>query len=319
MYEIRPFRNSDLAGLVSVWNRWMPGPNVAVPITTGEYDQLVLSRPYFEAGALLVAVDTQTRLIKGFAHCGFGPEEPSTFCMSLNRELGTIALICCPPGSPMTGDLVQASVDYLKTAGAKVIYAGARFPLNPFYWGLYGGSEFSGVLESQQDVITALLACGFQESAKTELFEFDLARPAPRHVKNAILRRECRLQSLDDKVFNCQWSELALEGFLPLSIEIHEKQGDALVADASLWPMSLYGRRTGQSRIGLFDVHVAPEHRRKGFGRLLLSEAIKCAADLSYDVMCVQTDSTNTAAVKFYGNSGFVSAGSARLFRLAGG
>lgn len=319
MYEIRPFRNSDLAGLVSVWNRWMTGPNVAVPITTGEYDQFVLSRPYFEASSLLVAVDLQSNAIQGFAHCGFGPEEPAKYCMSLNRELGTIALVCSPPDRDLTYALVKAGVDCLKMAGAKVVYAGGRYPLNPFYWGLYGGSEFSGVLETQPMVIQVLAEQSFQECGQTVLLEFDLARPAPRHVKNAILRRDCRVELEDETKFKCRWTELALETFLPMTVDVTDKQKGKEIASASLWPMSLYGRRTGQSRIGLIDVHVHPDCRRKGYGRLLLSEAIKSAAELSYDVLCVQTDAANTAAIDFYENSGFVRAGSARLFRLSVG
>ena len=30
--------------------------------------------------------------------------------------------------------------------GATVLYAGGQFPLNPFYWGIYGGSEWAGIL-----------------------------------------------------------------------------------------------------------------------------------------------------------------------------
>lgn len=296
----------------------MTGPNVAVPITKGEYDQFVLSRPYFEARALQVAVNTQTNTIQGFVHCGFGPDEPEKFCMSLDREMGALAIICGPPDTDLSSLLIQAGVSYLKTAGAKVVYAGGRFPLNPFYWGLYGGSEFAGVLDSQSHLYHALATNGFQECGGSTLLEFDLASPAPRHVKNAILRRECRVNLNEEKAFECQWTELALENFLPLSLELNDKLTNTPIASASLWPMSLYGRRTGQARIGLIDVNVTPGHRRKGFGRLLLSESVKHAADLSYDVMCVQTDATNTTAVSFYENSGFAKVGSTRLFRLTG-
>jgi hypothetical protein len=46
--------------------------------------------------------------------------------------------------------LLGAAERYLRARGAQVVYAGSLFPLNPFYWGLSGGSEGAGVLSSQE-------------------------------------------------------------------------------------------------------------------------------------------------------------------------
>lgn len=317
MFQIRPFRNTDLQGIVAAWNELFPFPNVAVPISTAEYDMLVLSRPYFEAKALLVAESTQTHKIIGFVHCGFGPDEPDQFCRKLDRDLGALALICTPTDLTVAESLVRSGVSYLKSAGAKVIYAGGRYPLNPFYWGLYGGSEFSGILDTQVGLQQTLLKNGFQATARTDLFEFDLGKPGPRHFKNSILKRECRIQVIEDETPEGNWTSLALEPFYPLRIQVLEKNSEKEIASTTLWPMTLYGRRDGASRIGMVEVVVEESYRRKGFGRLLVMEAIKCAADLSFDRLCVQTDSSNAAASTLYDACGFDRSGNATLFRMA--
>lgn len=296
----------------------MTGPNVAGPISTSEFEMYVLSRPYFDAAGLLVATDDTTNEITGFTHCGFGPAEAATFCRCLDKSMGTIAVVCAGADESLQNALIQAGIKFLKSQGAGVIYAGGRYPLNPFYWGLYGGSEFSGVLESEPGLHASLVRNGFAESARSVLFEFNLAGAEPRHMKNTILKRESRLSILEDDSLGCLWTELAIEPFHPMNIEINGRLGKAKLASAVLWPMLLYGRRECRSRIGLISVDVAPEHRRQGYGRLVVTEAIKCSMELSYDVLCVQTDATNHAAIQLYEGIGFKRTESASLYRLCG-
>ena len=316
MYQLRPFQNTDLAGIVSVWNRLMSGPNIAVPISNTEFDLFVVSRPYFFHRDLIVATYEKTGEIAGFVHCGFGPEDPLKFCRYLSHDLGTIAMLCAPHDPILEDQLIQAGIGHLKSLGSKVIYGGGRHPLNPFYWSIYGGSEFSGFLESQPATLESFRRNGFKESASSVLFEFDLAKSEPKHLKNIMLKRESRLQILEDENPEENWSALAVEAFHPLVVQILDKAEKAVIARSCLWPMSVYGRREGVSRIGLIDVIVDDEYRRKGYGRLLIAESIKCASGLSYDILCVQTDSTNLAAIKLYEQSGFVQTETARLFRL---
>jgi len=294
----------------------MIGPNVAGPISTSEFEMFVLSRPYFEAAGLIVATDDNTNQIIGFTHCGFGPADPTTFCRSVDKSLGTIALVCSGADESLQHALVQAGITHLKSQGAGVIYAGGRFPLNPFYWGLYGGSEFSGILAVESGLHAALVRNGFAESARSVLFEFNLAGAEPRHIKNIVLKRDSQLSIIEDDSLGCPWTELAIEPFHPMNVEIRKRHDKATVASAVLWPMLLYGRRDLRSRIGLISVDVAPENRRQGYGRLVVTEAIKCAMELSYDVMCVQTDATNLPAIKLYEAIGFKQVETASLYRL---
>ena len=91
----------------------------------------------------------------GFVHAGFGPDVPVDPArpLELNHELGTVAMLVVEPDlddRELVLGLISEAERYLRERGAKVIYAGGLFPLNPFYWGIYGGSEGCGVLSGHQ-------------------------------------------------------------------------------------------------------------------------------------------------------------------------
>ena len=63
--------------------------------------------------------------------------------------MGAIAMLVTEPDEEdpeLDQGLLLEAERYLRGRGAQVIYAGGQSPLNPFYWGLYGGSEFAGIL-----------------------------------------------------------------------------------------------------------------------------------------------------------------------------
>ena len=53
-----------------------------------------------------------------------------------------------------------------------------RAPLDPFYRGLYGGSEFSGVLDEHEAFRGAVLAAGYEPVAATVRLEIALSSSA---------------------------------------------------------------------------------------------------------------------------------------------
>ena len=55
--------------------------------------------------------------------------------------------------------------------------------------------------------------------------------------------------------------------------------------------MAAFGRLDGRARTGLIDVEVAPEHRRKGYGRHLVAEILRQARSQWGEVVSVQTRS----------------------------
>lgn len=320
MIRFRPYRNGDSPALADLWNRGLPDRGVVRPLNVHEFDALVMGKIPFDADGLIVA-DRDGRAV-GFAHAGFGPAQPDGPSHRLDRQLGTVAMVVVEPGPEdpeVEAGLVGAAIAHLRDRGARVVYAGGRFPLNPFYWGIYGGSEWSGVLGGHDAFRRAALRAGFEPAGESILMEADLARPEARDPRSAIAKRSVRVEVDEDALPSGWWEALAIGLFRPTHFRAILRDSDAVVARATSWDIaSGFGVGDGRSRTGLIGVEVDPAHRRKGFGRLLVAEACRHARDQLAEVVSVQTPETNAPALALYRSLGFEAVDSATLYRLPG-
>jgi ribosomal protein S18 acetylase RimI-like enzyme len=90
----------------------------------------------------------------------------------------------------------------------------------------------------------------------------------------------------------------------------------ALIAQAQAWDMGWFSRMDGRPRIGLIDVQVAAEHRRKGFGRFLVSEIFRRARQNLVQSVVVQTSAVNGPALSLYASLGFQPVDQSTVYRL---
>jgi len=146
MLTYRPFRNTDPPVLTEIWRSRAGQRGLAQPVSPDLLEQLVFAKLYFDYDGLIVARDDGQPV--GFAHAGFGPDEKQD---RVCTQLGVTCLVLVRPDcaeSEVAAGLLQQCEAYLWRRGAKVLYGGGIQPLNPFYLGLYGGSELPGVLDS---------------------------------------------------------------------------------------------------------------------------------------------------------------------------
>ena len=316
----RPFRNGDPPALADLWNRALPDLGVVRPLTPHEFDTLVMGKLPFDRLGLTVAEDDGR--VVGFSHAGFGPEEPRGGSRAMDTAMGTVAMLVIEPGRDdldLEMGLFLASERYLRGRGAEVLYAGGQAPLDPFYGGLYGGSEFAGILGSHSSFLRAAERAGYLPSARTCILEADLDRPEPRDPKALLLRRQFRLDIVDDAMLPGWWDALALGLFRPSRFDLVEKSADHAIAHAWTWDIAGgYGVGDGRSRAGLIDVEVHPEFRRKGYGRHLVGEILRRVRDQNTDILTTQTSAENTAALGLYQGLGFEPVETATLYRLPG-
>ncbi|MHC5543803.1 GNAT family N-acetyltransferase, partial [Singulisphaera rosea] len=259
--------------------------------------------------------------IVGFAHAGFGPDDPPGPALRLNRELGTIGMLVVEPGpdDPELEDgLIAESKAYLQERGAKVLYAGGQYPLNPYYWGIYGGSEWAGILSAHTAFLRAAHQAGFESVSSTVLLEADLSAPEVRDPRSPLIRRQARVEIQEDSMPSHWWESLAIGAFRPTLFRLLSKSDDRELARATTWDMSWFGRCDGRTRIGLIELGVEPSSRRKGYGRHLVAEILRHARSQMVSAVAVQTAATNTPALALYLSLGFTSVESSTLFRLPG-
>ena len=319
MIRFRAFRNGDPPALAGLWNRGLPERGVVRPLGPHEFNDLVLGRLHFEAEGLILAED-DGKLV-GFAHASFGPESPAGPSHRIDRDLGTVAMLVVDPDRDDPGlerGLFAEAESYLKRRGAKVFYSGGQIELGSYYWGVYGGSECSGVLESHRSFHRATTASGYEPVATTVLFEADLAAPELRDPKSLLIRRQTRLEVVEDAI-PANWWEAAAIGYAQITrFRLLAKGDDRELARASLWDMSAFGRVDGKARMGLIDVEVAEGERRKGYGRFLVAETLRHCRNQWGEVVSVQTRSTNRPAIALYEALGFEAVDSATLYRRPG-
>jgi GNAT superfamily N-acetyltransferase len=305
--RFRPFRNSDPPTLVKLWNQAAPEHAAVRPLRVHEFDTHALGMVTFDhAGLILAEKDGRT---VGFVHAGFGPDLPVeiTRPFDLCHELGTIIMMVVEPGldDPLVVDgLIKAAQAYLVERGAKVQYAGGVFPLNPFYWGLYGGSEGSGIVSGHPQFQGSLLKHGYKPVSTSWLLEADLAVPERRDPRAGLIRRQTQIEFTDDAMPRDWWHNLALGEFQLMSARLLNKSDHMPVAQAEAWDMGWFDRDDGRTR-------------RKGYGRFLLTEFFRRARENLIASVAVTTSSVNLPALALYESLGFRQTDQSTLYRLS--
>jgi len=319
--RFRAFRNTDPPALTKLWNLGISGKITARPLRVHEFDAQAFGTIAFEPEGLIVAERDGT--IVGFVHAGFGPEDSDAVEAAppgrLGREVGTIAMLLVAPevaDPEIERGLIDRAEAFLRDRGAKVVYLGGQSPLNPHYWGIYGGSEFAGVLSGHQQLHRIARDCGYEPVSTTIILEADLNQPLPRDPRAVILKRQFQVAFHEDAPPTTWWESLALGDFHPTRARLTSKMDEEEVAHAVMWDMSWFSRLDGLARIGVIDFVVAPRHRRNGFGRFLMSEILRAAREQLFAVAQVQTNSTNEAALALYTSTGFHPIDEATLYRL---
>ena len=124
----------------------------------------------------------------------------------------------------------------------------ALFPLNPFYWGLYGGSEGAAVLAGHKPFHHVLIERGYEPAGTTVLLEADLTIPEPRDPRAVLIRRQTQIEFFDDALPTHWWQNLALGDFQIMEARLLARTDGTPLAHAHAWDMGWFGRGDGRPR-----------------------------------------------------------------------
>jgi ribosomal protein S18 acetylase RimI-like enzyme len=315
--SFRPFRNGDPPALAELWNRGLPHRCVAGPLSPHDFDSLVIGKLHFDAAGLIVA-ERESRVV-GFAHAGFGPLQPSGPSQALCNAMGTVAMLVVDhdrSDPELEFGLLVAAERYLRDCGASVVYAGGQYPVNPFYWSIYGGSEWAGILSSHMPFVRVVQAAGYEPVSTTALLEADLTAPEVRNPMSPVVRRRARIEVSDDIMLDRWWDALAIGAYRPMLFRLTSRADDRILARALTWDMSSVGYGDGRGWTGLVELEVDQSCRRQGYGRHLVAEILRHCRDQFTSVVSVQTSATNLPAIALYESLGFKQVEAAYLYRL---
>lgn len=310
----RTFRNDDPPGLVRVWNESLTGRGAAPLPCPSVMEEFVFAKPYFDRAGLVVAVEGGTAV--GYAHGGFGPDERGA---ALSTAAGVVCLVAVRPSHRRRGigsELLRRCEAYLTGRGANTLYAGPASPLNPFYLGLYGGSESPGVLASDADAAPFLARHGYAAGDTRLVLHRDLG--APFNVTDGrflAIRRRYDLVAGPRRERGSWWQECTLGPIELLEVRLAEKGGGPVVARASAWEMIGYSHRWRAPAVGVIDLHVREDLRRQGLARFLVSALLRHVQDQFFHVVEAQTPQANEAAVNLYRGLGFEQVDAGHVYR----
>jgi ribosomal protein S18 acetylase RimI-like enzyme len=313
LIHYRPFSNTDPPLLAELWRSCADRPLVQ-PLTAAMFEQLVLNKPYFDREGLWLAIEDEKP--QGFVHAGFGPSEDES---TLSTDLGVTSMLIVRPRDDqidMAGELLRRSEDYLRNRGSKVLYAGAVHPLNPFYLGLYGGSELPGVLDSDRGMQRLLLAHNYREIDRTLVFQRTLTDfRAPVDRKQMQVRRRTQMAVVEEPPSKSWWEACTLGEFERVEFQLLDRELGKEIASATMRAIENTPANSGVRTSGLVDVHVDPALQHEGLATFLISEALKELSHQGIGLVEAQTMERNKAAIGLYEKLGFTRVDSGAVYR----
>jgi len=317
MLTYRAFCNTDPPVLTELWRSCAGRPGLRKLVSADLFEQLVFAKLYFDYGGLIIARDEGRPV--GFAHAGFGPDETAD---RVSTELGVVCMVMVRPdydGTEAAVGLLDCCEQYLRRRGSKVLYGGGIQPLNPFYLGLYGGSEVPGVLDSDQLARDLFISHGYREIDRTlvvrrELDDFQ----AVIDRQQMQIRRRMIVEVTQDPPARNWWEACTMGEFDLTRFDVIPRGGGPAVAQATFRSMEP-GGTTGIGRAsGLIELNVDRAHRRKGLAVFLLSEAFRQFIRQGIMLVEAQTMQHNAAARALYHKLGFRQVGQGSVFRKDG-
>ncbi|MBY0526784.1 MAG: GNAT family N-acetyltransferase [Gemmataceae bacterium] len=314
MVDYRCFKNTDPPGLAEIWNESFVGRGAARLRHASVLERHVFAKPYFDSSSLIVA-EEEGRLV-GFVHAGFGPNQRETM---LARGTGIICVLAVRPSHRNKGigtQLLTLAEAHLKERGAQTIYAGALRPHNPFYFGIYGGSDAPGFLSSDQAAGPFLETHGYRAFETTLVYQRHLEQPI--NVPDgrfAGLRKRFDVRILPRIAVGSWWQECVLGLVEPVEFRLEEKLTGKAVARASAWEMESFSCTWNQPAVGLLNIEVRDDLRRQGLAKFLIAQLLRYLQDQYFGLCEVQASEHNQAAAKLFHSVGFTQVDVGRVFK----
>lgn len=312
MVQFRTFRNTDPPRLVDVWNATFTGRSAVLLPNGTLLERFLFSKPLFDPAGLFIAEDEDDCI--GFAHAALA-EPPGV------PRAGVVCLVGVRPEWRRRGvgtELLRLCETYLRQRDAAPLYAGGRWPFNPFYLGLYGGSESPGFLTSDAAAEPFFLSRGYRVERRAVVLQRGLEQPVrlfdPRFLT---LRNRFEIHFAAPRTLGSAWRECVLGAADPVEASVVDRHSGAPVGRTLVWEMDGFSWRWQRPAIGFLDFEVEPPFRRQGLGKFFLLHLLRQLQEQFFIVAEVHLDAANAPALKFLANSGFEQVDTGHAYRKA--
>jgi ribosomal protein S18 acetylase RimI-like enzyme len=257
--------------------------------------------------------------VVGYVHAGFATDSTES---TLNFQTGSIQALIVDPAYRRRGigrELLTRAEDYLRSHGATSIFAGPSHPCDGFYFGIYGGSQPSGFLHSDPLAEVVFRRCGYVPRQQTLVYQRQLdGGRDPIGLRLMSVRRATRLANPPAAPPRSWWWTTRAGRLDSLELCLVPRTGGDPVAFVTVVGLDFYLPSWGTRAIGLLDLHVPEEHRRKGYGQALLVELCKRVRDELIQVVDVHLAADNAAGQALLQSAGFQQVDVATVYERGG-
>src|SRR5262249_17977306 len=154
----------------------------------------------------------------------------------------------------------------------RTVAAGPVGGLNPFTFGLYGGSSSPGFLESDAPARPFLEHHGYKARNTTLIFQRILNQPLTLADGRFPAYRQRFEIHANLRPASDWWHEGVLGPIEMYEYQLFDKNAGRAVARTYLWEMDTFRPRWNSHGIGIVDLEVEPALRRQGVAKFLLSQ-----------------------------------------------
>lgn len=304
MIQYRHFRNTDPPHLNKLWRDCLLGRGAAGGLRCDAFETLNYAQPYFDPHGLILATDEGK--VVGMVHAGFGTNDTET---GLMLESGVICMVMVHPDYRRLGlgsRLVSLAEDYLKNRGATNIFAGPAEPLDPFYFGMYGGSQPSGFLTSDPDADKFFKALSYEPFERHAIFQRDISQQSdPTGMRLVAIRRKMQLAIAHQRDRMSWWWITRFGRLDSVRFQLVPKDRGDAVAEVTVLGLDLYLEKWQERSIGLTDLRVEEDQRMQGYGQALLIEVCRRMRDEMVTRVEAHASETNVGALAVLQSAGF--------------
>lgn len=297
MIHYRSFRNDDPPKVVGLWNTCLAGGR-AVPLPgqgTTLLEYFTFAKPYFDPAGLILALDGGDAV--GLVHAGFAPRAGGEALDTGRGVICALGVLASHRRQGVATELLRRAEDYLRTRGATATVAGPMAPDNPFTFGLYGGADSAGFVESHPAARPFLEARGYQVARSCGIFRRRLeTMTIPNDPRFAGLRARYDIIAAPYSQAGW-WRECVLGPIEAVSYRLEDKATRQSHAEAVLWDMDLYYPSWSAACVGLIDLAVEEKHRRQGLASYLLAQVLRHLRDQPFHLFEARADLANEAGL----------------------
>jgi GNAT superfamily N-acetyltransferase len=310
----RPFRNTDPPLIARVWNASLSGERVVTIPARGVsmLEYFLLSKPYFNPAGLTLAFDDATPV--GLVLSGFAGNATGT---ALDTQTGVISLLLVIPEYRRRGigrELLQRGETWLRQQGAQRVFVGPRAPHNPFTFGLYGGADSPGILDSLGESADFFRRLEYREVRSCGVFQRPLDHlQLPADVRFQGLRQNSETILCPMRNFGW-WRECVMGPFEAAEFRLQEREATEVLARGTVWEMETYRNGWSETCVGLLDLEVIASHRRRGIAKFLLAQILLYLRQQSITLVETHQDLNNEPGLSLLTAFGFAHVDTGRVW-----